>query len=140
MPMPMPYPYYLPPHLHFPQQFWPQAAPPPLHATNEHAAGRPMMVKGPAISSWLQYCDNHWNHKGENYVALALSFDKQGYRTINQLTSSRVTVEKLLGWLNIGTGTADYIIQYADEDMRQVIDGKFEMPDLPDMDGPSNDW
>ena len=36
-------------------------------------------------------------------------------------------VENPLGWLSIGKGAADYIIQYADEDMAMVRDGKFTM-------------
>ena len=37
--------------------------------------------------------------------------------------------------MNIGKGTADYIIQYADEDMGSVNDGKFTMADSPNVDG-----
>ena len=37
--------------------------------------------------------------------------------------------------MNIGKGTADYIIQYADEDMALVKDGKFAMEDLPNVEG-----
>ena len=37
--------------------------------------------------------------------------------------------------MNIGKGMADYIIQYADEDMVLVNDGKFTMADLPNVDG-----
>ena len=37
--------------------------------------------------------------------------------------------------MNIGKGTADYIIQYADEDMGSVINGKFTMADSLNVDG-----
>ena len=40
----------------------------------------------------------------------------------------------MLSWMNIGKGTANYIIQYADEDMVLVKDGKFTMVDLPNVD------
>ena len=36
-------------------------------------------------------------------------------------------IENLSSWVNIGKGTADYIIQYVDEDMALMIDGKFVM-------------
>ena len=38
-----------------------------------------------------------------------------------------MSIENLSSWVNIGKGTADYIIQYADGDMALVIDGKFVM-------------
>jgi endonuclease III-like uncharacterized protein len=59
-------------------------------------------------------------------------FGEQGYRTIDQLMSSRMSIKNLLGWLGIGKGTADYIIQYADEDMVLVRNGRFTMDlDIP---------
>jgi hypothetical protein len=87
----------------------------------------PRLVRGPAISAWLQYCDRHPSHQGENFAFLANKFGEQGYQTMDQLTRSRISVENLSGWLSIGKGTADYIIQYADEDMALVRDGKFMM-------------
>jgi len=50
-----------------------------------------------------------------------------------------MTVENLSGWLSIGKGTADYIIQYADEDMVLVRNGKFTM-DLSNVDNSGNNW
>jgi hypothetical protein len=38
-----------------------------------------------------------------------------------------MSVENLSNWLEIGKGTADLIIQYAEEDMALVRDGKFTM-------------
>ena len=38
-----------------------------------------------------------------------------------------MTVENLSNWLEIGKGTADLIIHYAEEDMVLVRDGKFTM-------------
>ena len=51
----------------------------------------------------------------------------QGYQTIDQLTGPQMSVENLLNWLEIGKGTADLIIQYAEEDMVLVSNGKFIM-------------
>ena len=38
-----------------------------------------------------------------------------------------MSVEKLSDWLNIGKGTADLIIQYAEEDMELIKAGMFSM-------------
>ena len=38
-----------------------------------------------------------------------------------------MSVENLSNWLEIGKGTADLIIQYAEEDMVLVSNGKFMM-------------
>ena len=37
--------------------------------------------------------------------------------------------------MNIGKGTADYIIQYADEDMVLVNNSELKMVDLPNVGG-----
>lgn len=84
-------------------------------------------VRGPRISIWLQYCDRTPGRDGENFSALANKFDEQGYRTIDQLTSNRISVENLSSWLEIGKGTADLIIEYAEEDMKSVRSGNFTM-------------
>ena len=72
-------------------------------------------------------------------AALTSNFDAQGYQTIDQLTSARMSIENLSSWVKIGKGTADYIIQYANEDMALVNEGKFAMQDLPNVDGPGDD-
>ena len=48
-------------------------------------------------------------------------------RRINQLTGPRMTVEKLSEWLSIGVGTADLLIQYAEEDVVLIKNGLFSM-------------
>ena len=58
---------------------------------------------------------------------LAEKFEEQGYHTIEQLTSTRITVVDLSTWLGIGKHTADLIIQYADEDRNLVRNGMFRM-------------
>jgi hypothetical protein len=89
--------------------------------------GRQRHVRGPRIFVWLQYCDRVPGRDGEFFFGLADKFDQQGFRTIDQLTGSRMSVENLSNWLEIGKGTADLIIQYAEEDMALVRDGKFTM-------------
>jgi hypothetical protein len=91
-------------------------------------------VRGPRISSWLQYCDRAPGRDGEDFSALADKFNEQGYRTIDQLTSNRMSVENLSSWLEIGKGTADLIIQYAEEDMTFVRSGNFTMDIEPPPD------
>jgi hypothetical protein len=94
----------------------------------------PRHVRGPRILDWLGYCDCLPGHDGEFFSRLADKFDQEGYRTIDQLTGSRMSVENLSNWLEIGKGTADLIIQYAEEDMALVRDGKFTM-ERAEMDG-----
>jgi hypothetical protein len=84
-------------------------------------------VRGPCIFDWLGYCDRLPGRDGEFFFGLADKFDRQGYRTIDQLTGNRMSVENLSNWLEIGKGTADLIIQYAEEDMALVRDGTFTM-------------
>ena len=138
----MPFPYYPPPHMYFPQNPWPvnsQLAPSTSQpGSYENSTIRSKSVKGPIISTWLRYCDSHPNHRGENLAALTSNFDAQGYWTIDQLTSARMSIENLSSWVKIGKGTADYIIQYANEDMALVNEGKFAMQDLPNVDGPGD--
>jgi hypothetical protein len=42
-----------------------------------------------------------------------------------------MTVENLSAWLHIRKGTADLLIQYAEDDMGLVRDGKFTMDHVP---------
>lgn len=145
----MPYGFYPPPHPFFgnfpnPVQ-WPGAGfpQPPVPQgyvvpqANPTAPGPPRHVRGPRIFVWLQYCDRIPGRDGEFFFGLADKFDQQGYRTIDQLTGNRMSVENLSNWLDIGKGTADLIIQYAEEDMALVRDGKFTMETGPgaEMDG-----
>lgn len=149
-PMAMPYGCYPAPQMFFPfqpQQPWPtmpqQMPPGPqpgLSSAQNTSAPPKRSVKGPGISTWLQYCDHHPSRQGENFQSLSDKFDEQGYRTIDQLTSSRVTIEKLSGWLSIGKGTADYIIEYADEDMALVREGKFTMDISDTTEGFEDGW
>jgi hypothetical protein len=87
----------------------------------------PRQVRGPQISAWLPYCDRTPGRDGEDFSALTDKFRAQGYRTIDQLTGTRMSVENLSNWLEIGKGTADLIIQYAEEDMESVRNGNFMM-------------
>ena len=59
--------------------------------------------------------------------ARVMKFGAEGFRDLIQLTSGRMTVEKLSGWLGIGKGTVDLIIGYADEDIALICEGKFTM-------------
>lgn len=133
-PMPMPYGFYPPPHMYFPhpmpQQGWPSM--PPGFPPNQSGPNVPMKsIKGPAIRDWLNHCESLPDRRGPSFRALAEKFEEQGYRTIDQLTSSRIAVVDLSVWLEIGKGTADLIISYADEDMVLVRNGMFKMHSAP---------
>ena len=132
-PLPMPYGFYPSPNPFFanPVQ-WPGAGfpQPPGPGPQANPTALPSaprkQVRGPNISEWLQHCDQVPG-RGGFFYSLADKFAKEGYRTIDQLTNHRMTVENLSNWLAIGKGTADLIIQYAEEDMELVRDGKFTM-------------
>ena len=135
--VPMPYGFYPPPHSYFPNfpnpMQWPMTGFPQPPVSQPYGASQPnptvplRRVQGPQILGWLQYCDRLPGQDGENFSALANKFDMQGFRTIDQLTGTRMSVESLSNWLEIGKGTADLIIQYAEEDMALVSNGNFSM-------------
>src|SRR5882762_5507915 len=146
----MPYGAYPPPYPYFgnfgfpnPMQ-WSGAGPAglqpqaPVPQPNPPALSAPSVpqkyIRGPLIPPWLQYCDRVPGREGDNFSALAGKFDNEGYRTIDQLTGSRMSVENLSAWFGIGKGVADRIIQYAEEDMALVGDGNFTMDLEPPQD------
>ena len=113
-----------------PTQWYPQPPPPnPNLALPAIHPPQPVQTKTevPKIRAWLKYCDEHPDRRGENFSAHAGKFDEEGYRRINQLTGERVSVERLSDWLDIGKGTADLLIQYAEEDMELMKAGTFSM-------------
>jgi hypothetical protein len=81
----------------------------------------------PNIADWLNYCDSHPDRAGEDFKTHIVAFDRHGYRRMNQLIGPRMTVEKLSDWLSIGVGTADLLIQYAEEDVALIKNGLFSM-------------
>jgi hypothetical protein len=122
-------PYRMPP--------WYLPPPPPTHTTPPPAAPKGTSnsnVEFPKIPEWLRYCDRHPQRKGENLGQHIGSFEKEGFRRINQLAGSRISVEKLSEWLNIGKGTADLIIQFAEEDVELAKAGglRMELWDMPE--------
>jgi hypothetical protein len=136
---PMPYGFYPPPNPFFANSVqWPGAGfpqpPGPQAPPTAPPAAPPRLVRGPDMLQWLAYCDRVPG-RGDFFYGLADKFNREGYLTIDQLTSNRMTVENLSNWLVIGKGTADLIIQYADEDMALVRDGKFRMDQAFEGDG-----
>lgn len=106
LPAPMPYGYYPSPHMYFPnpmQQQWPSFPHPPSFpqppGSQAYDVPQPnptvplWPVRGPCISDWLQYCDCIPGRDREAFFSLAYKFDEQGYRTIDQLTRSRMSVK-----------------------------------------------
>jgi hypothetical protein len=88
-------------------------------------------MDSPKVMPWLNYCDRHPNHCGDSLSDYTHKFDQEGYHRVDQLTSNRVSVENLVGWVKIGIGIAGLVIRYADEDMVLVNAGQFSMT-LPD--------
>jgi hypothetical protein len=101
--------------------------PPPVPNLTPAAPQQSSNVEYPQIGTWLMYCDRHPARSGENFNAYAQKFSDEGYRRINQLIGARISVEKLATWLGIGKGTADLLIQYAEEDVELVKAGSFVM-------------
>jgi hypothetical protein len=89
-------------------------------------------IRYPEISKWLHYCDTHPHRSGTNLSRHAWRFKQEGYLRIQQLATDRISVEKLSEWLGIGKGTADLIIQYAQEDVQLVRAGKLDLELLVD--------
>ncbi|KAF8229135.1 hypothetical protein L208DRAFT_1379050 [Tricholoma matsutake] len=81
----------------------------------------------PDISNWLNYCNSHPDHAGEDFRSHIAAFNRHGYRHMNQLTGPQMTIEKLSEWLSIGGGMADLLIQYAEEDVMLIKNGSFSM-------------
>jgi hypothetical protein len=126
-PMGFPYGFYPPPPISFPG--WPGYLPAVPSAPNPTwpPANHIVKLNYPKIGAWLNYCDQHPDRRGENFAMHAPSFDAQGYRSINQLTRDRISIENLSAWLGIGKGTADLLIGYAEEDIELLKAGKFTM-------------
>ena len=59
-------------------------------------------VEYPRLGAWLNYCDQHPEHCGEDFSRHLEMFNVEGYRFIHQLTGPHTSVEKLSAWLNIG--------------------------------------
>lgn len=118
----------------------PNLMPAPNQALPVHQGPPAPKVEYPKIADWLKYCDLHPDRRGEDFSVHQLKFDQEGYRRINQLVGNRMTVEKLSEWLGIGKGTADLLIQYAEEDMELVRGGTFSMvlADVEDFGGFGN--
>ena len=144
----MPHGFYHSPHMYFPgymqQHGWPGQPPPAgFHPNMMPGFQQPAPIvpttKGPTICDWLDHCDHLPDCQAPLFFTLLEKFRRQGYQTIDQLTSSRVTVADLSSWLDIGKGTADLIIAYADQDMALVRNGMFKLESAP-TGGDSFDW
>jgi hypothetical protein len=112
------------------------AAPPALVPPQGCPAPKPAdKIEFPAILPWLEHCDRHPDRQGENFRAHGWKFNKEGYCRLHQLTGDRISVEKLSDWLDIGKGTADLLIRYAEEDVELVKARQFVMISGDDGEG-----
>jgi hypothetical protein len=114
-------------------------APPQVQPVAAPAPALNVTVQCPKITDWLKYCDEHPDWRGEDFSEHPgqPKFDREGFCRINQLTGSRISVKKLSEWLGIGKGTADLLIQYAEEDMERMKVGTASMVlvDVGDLGG-----
>jgi len=88
---------------------------------------QPQAVEYPMIADWLALCDLHPQRSSENFSCLGTKFDQEGFQHLHQLTGEHITVEKLSEWLDIGKGTADLLLRYAEEDTAAIHAGAFQM-------------
>lgn len=85
-------------------------------------------VNYPKISQWLEYLDRHPDRSDRmEWTQYRSAFEREKFMKLNQLVSSRITVENLAQWLGIPRGCVDLIIQYAEEDITLLKAGKFDM-------------
>ena len=105
----MPYTIY-PSHPYFPTmlmqpQGWPSIPPgsqPMVPGVPHYGPNTPIKsIKGPAICDWLDHCDYLPDCEGPSFGTIAGKFKQQGYHSVNQLTSSHMTVADLSTWLDI---------------------------------------
>ena len=102
---------------------WPGFSQPPIAPMPAIAIIRPSDV--PKINLWLEYCDRHPDHSGDNLVDIAWKFEKESFHQIDQLVGTAVSVEKLSEWLGVGKGMAILLMKYTEEDLELVRSGKF---------------
>jgi hypothetical protein len=123
-PIIIPYPWAGPPMSHIPT---PALTP---TVTLQQAQSRPEVeIEYPPIGPWLDYLDAH-PIRGKhqiNFARYAPAFNGEGFFTMNQLVSDRVTVEKLSNWFGIGKGIADLLINYAQRDVESIKSGTLSM-------------
>ncbi|KAM6492687.1 hypothetical protein JOM56_012411 [Amanita muscaria] len=123
-PQPPPYPYYaMPPPSAPPAR--PVSLSPVAHDSVDAASATDLEY--PLIVDWLAYCDKHARRRGRNLCQYSVTFENEGFATIDQLTGPQITIEKLSEWLGIGRGTADAIIRYAESDTKLLKAGKLTM-------------
>lgn len=78
----------------------------------------------PLITKWLTYCNQHACQGGWDLSKYTATFDVEGFVTIDQLVGPQVDIKKLSEWLQIGKGTADLILRYAEIDISLIKAGK----------------
>ena len=81
----------------------------------------------PSISNWLNHCDQHPKRSSYKLSQYINAFDKEGFVSLDQLTGPRISIEGLAGWLNLGKGTTDLIIRYAEHDVLLIKNRKFQL-------------
>ena len=81
----------------------------------------------PSISNWLNHCDQHPKRSSYKLSQYINAFDKEGFVSLDQLAGPHISIEGLAGWLNLGKGTTDLIIRYAEHDVLLIKNRKFQL-------------
>ena len=75
-------------------------------------------IEYPKILPWLQYCDRHPCHSGEELTALTAKFSEEGFHDIENLTGTHLSADKFSKWLGIMRRLALHLLSYADHDVQ----------------------
>jgi hypothetical protein len=72
-------------------------------------------------------CDKIGKRSRANLGLLRERFQEQGFFQIDQLTGDRISHSDLSQCLGIGMGYAALVVRYAEEDVKLVCEGTFNM-------------
>ncbi|KAK2463989.1 hypothetical protein APHAL10511_004040 [Amanita phalloides] len=100
---------------------------PPLVAPNYNMlmAAHPPCPQAPIeslkIEAWFQALENNpmHNHKGLELTKFGRILAQNGFDRITQLSHNIICIKDLQEWLTIDAGTAAFIMENAQEDVRQ---------------------
>lgn len=92
--------------------------PPPVPAAN---------IDYPEVDDWVMYCDKLAKRSRAKLGLLRERFQEQGFFQIDQLTGDWISHCDLSQSLGIGMGIVALIVRYAEEDVKHVREGTFNM-------------
>jgi hypothetical protein len=114
----IPIPFMLPPS--WPPQY-PYAGVPPGPAANHSLMpSSPPSIETLEIEHWFQALEDNKvrNQMGLNFADHGRILKQNGFQRITQLSRNIIGIKDLQEWLGIDAGTAAFIMEYAQEDVR----------------------